>query len=146
MDVNEPEAGGSADSLRLGLRIAIFSLEWTVRHGWLQREEREVPRGKVISWSFYKGEWLIWAANWGLSQSEAPILSLIHYFLCAVLSNQTLIWCLSVKYPPWKVIFVTINLMDARDTTAFYIKLNCFHFSTAISLPPKHTPSSPWLV
>lgn len=26
MDVNEPETGGSADSLRSGLRIAIFSL------------------------------------------------------------------------------------------------------------------------
>lgn len=63
MDVNEPEAGESAASLRLGLRTALFSLEWTVSQGWLQREEREVPRGKVISLSFYKGEWLIWAAN-----------------------------------------------------------------------------------
>ena len=123
MDVNEPEAGGSAAGLRLGLRTALFSLEWTVRRDWLQREGREILRGKVISLSFYKGEWRTWAADWGLSQSKAPILSLIHYFLCAVLSNQTLIWCLSVKYPPWKVIFVTINLMHARDTTAFYIKL-----------------------
>ena len=81
MDVNEPEAGGSTASLRLGLTTALFSTEWTVRHGWLQREEREVLRGKVISLSFYKGEWLTWAADWGLSQSKAPILSLIHYFL-----------------------------------------------------------------
>lgn len=63
MPVDEPEAGGSADSLRLGLRVAIFSLEWTVRHDRLQRKEREVPKGEVISLSFYKGEWPIWAAN-----------------------------------------------------------------------------------
>ena len=63
MAIDEPEAAGSADSLRLGLRVAIFSLERTVRHGQLQRKEREVSRGEVISLSFCKGEWLIWAAN-----------------------------------------------------------------------------------
>ena len=63
MDVNESEAGGSAAGLRLGLRTALFSLEWTVRRDWLQREGREILRGKVISLSFYKGEWRTWAAD-----------------------------------------------------------------------------------
>lgn len=148
MDVNEPETGGSADSLRSGLRIAIFS--GVDCKAWLaaERGRREVPRGKVISWSFLQG----WVANLGCKLRSVSVRSPCSFSdslfsLCAVLlPTQTLIWCLSVKYPPWKVIFVTINLMDARDTTAFCIKLNCFHFSTAISLPPKHTPSSPWLV
>lgn len=36
--------------------------------------------------------------------------------------------------------------MDAEDKTASYIKLNCFHFSTVISLPPGRAPPSPRLV
>lgn len=36
--------------------------------------------------------------------------------------------------------------MDAGDKTASYIKLNCFHFSTVVSLPPSCAPPSLWLV
>lgn len=44
-------------------------------------------------------------------------------------------WCYAflVKCPPWKVIFVTINVMDAGDTTC---KRKCFHLSVAISSLP----------
>lgn len=31
---------------------------------------------------------------------------------------------------------VVINVMDAGDAPAFYIKLDCFHFSATISLLP----------
>lgn len=127
------------------------SLQWelvnflTRRCGWLRGESS----GR--SWEVKGLPWVSVTVNgWSRLQNEVPCslsdssgsilwLVFVHYCL-------TKPWyCLFlVKCPPWKVIFSQL-IWWMLETEQLFI-LNCFHFSTVLSLPPNHIPPSPRLV
>lgn len=129
----ESLALANADSLRQLLRVTVFSTKSTISPDDLERETGGPGRGKDFSVT-YSSESSIRAPHRqrpGSSHGSGGSFLLLPSCQCCLM--KLWYYAFLVKCPPWKVISATINVMDAGDTTAFYIKLNCFHFSAAVS-------------